>query len=44
MQLLACRACGAPIDAGPKAGLGPRVLIDAACSRCGKRALYSAQA
>lgn len=40
--LLACRTCGASIDPGPRASLARtgRVLLDAACSGCGKRALF----
>lgn len=40
--LLPCRKCGAAIDPGPRASLvtTARVLVDAACGACGKRALY----
>jgi hypothetical protein len=40
--LLACRSCGASIDPGPRASLAKtgRVLLDAACGGCGRRALF----
>jgi len=43
MQLiLLCKKCNGPIDASARAGLAAtgRVLLDAACPNCGKRALY----